>query len=646
MAIKMKRGTTQAWSYGPELIKMENSTAYGADSIIHMEGTNIQMYVYTTSANYWYTKDPSVGGSETPSKIPGLKIPIALSNSDNFHSNKPYRLLVDFQGPSDCTFELIGWSGILYKPDYSQGPFLYEGSDFGTGYLAGFVKWPAEKVGIAEPVPVQIRISLREINYYEELEEGQLGLEYTIANTLKIKAGMPGITKWDQLPYLGDAFVEETPANEGIFNAIRNMQQICEFLTYPITTINLREQNGTPAVFTPTISKPALKGLPYASSKNNTDLMVPLFINFDNYKEASQRMSDMYAENTFNGFPAYGSSCTAAISYALGLKGDYPTNQYPYLSFFVEHSFFDLQLGDIVWRDNHAAMIVRILRDTHGNLQQITTGELTKTHAHYENYSFDDLYAAYEKLYRYTNIANVQYVKSPWVAINNETTSSEYTNSIVYLSKFNQSNYSYEKDPVEIILSNTYQQYGTLILKNDDTGIIKQYGNVGRGPDDPAIFTPEDWDTITWEPGYYTLETPDLLEWGHEEAKPQKFAVIHTETYIHYQPSTKSIACSPSSYNEAEGFRNCAIIRLSNSEGGTIYTWVDNSPYSLSPTGSHCIIIPDYILNLDNGEKRAAVWVSVGYITKYGTIFTQKQRLNLPTTPEDETIDWQHYTIS
>ena len=73
MAIKLRRGTTESWALGPELVQFEYSQTKGKDSVIRAEGTELEMYVYTTSANEWWTASPNGEGQST-GKIPGLPI--------------------------------------------------------------------------------------------------------------------------------------------------------------------------------------------------------------------------------------------------------------------------------------------------------------------------------------------------------------------------------------------------------------------------------------------------------------------------------------------------------------------------------------------------------------------------------------------
>ena len=220
MAIKMKRGTTESWALGPELVDFSRSVTKDKDSVIRAEGVELEMYVYTESANEWYTRNPSAGNAETDGKIPGLPIAFGI-DLNKYNPNNTYQLKIMFDGPADCTLEHIWESGILERPDYSTGPWIHVGDDFASGNIMGFVKWPAEKVGAVKPVPIKIKASFREVGAYEELEEGQLGLEYTKDGDVKAKAGIPGVSKWNELPYI-NIQADWNAADESYPEAIKN----------------------------------------------------------------------------------------------------------------------------------------------------------------------------------------------------------------------------------------------------------------------------------------------------------------------------------------------------------------------------------------------------------------------------------------
>ena len=63
---QVKRGSTASWSLGPELVHWENFNVWGKDSIIHCEGTDLEMNVYTASANYFYDENRQLEDFKRP----------------------------------------------------------------------------------------------------------------------------------------------------------------------------------------------------------------------------------------------------------------------------------------------------------------------------------------------------------------------------------------------------------------------------------------------------------------------------------------------------------------------------------------------------------------------------------------------------
>jgi hypothetical protein len=118
MAIKLKRGTTESWALGPELVDFGYSSTKGKDSVIRAEGTELEMYVYTTSANEWWTGSPSWDAPST-GKIPGLPIYVNGKRKPGQASGDGgagCTLKIYFEAPSDCTLEYLNGQGSLYTP--------------------------------------------------------------------------------------------------------------------------------------------------------------------------------------------------------------------------------------------------------------------------------------------------------------------------------------------------------------------------------------------------------------------------------------------------------------------------------------------------------------------------------------------------
>jgi hypothetical protein len=63
---QIKRGSTASWSLGPEMVQWENLDVWGKDSLIHCEGTDLEMNVYTASANYFYDENGQLENFKRP----------------------------------------------------------------------------------------------------------------------------------------------------------------------------------------------------------------------------------------------------------------------------------------------------------------------------------------------------------------------------------------------------------------------------------------------------------------------------------------------------------------------------------------------------------------------------------------------------
>ena len=97
---QIKRGSTASWSLGPEMVHWENLDVWGKDSLIHCEGTDLQMNVYTASANYFYDEN---GQLEDVKRL-GLWLIKPDEISWNMSEQVEFKCWTD--GPSDCWLEV------------------------------------------------------------------------------------------------------------------------------------------------------------------------------------------------------------------------------------------------------------------------------------------------------------------------------------------------------------------------------------------------------------------------------------------------------------------------------------------------------------------------------------------------------------
>jgi hypothetical protein len=80
----------------------------------------------------------------------------------------------------------------LLKPNSLNFEADYETGHGSFPYF--LIRWPEEKAGTVDPVEATLYISIRRPDGCEELEEGQLGIEYTTDGEVRLKAGKPGVS--------------------------------------------------------------------------------------------------------------------------------------------------------------------------------------------------------------------------------------------------------------------------------------------------------------------------------------------------------------------------------------------------------------------------------------------------------------------
>ena len=193
---QVKRGTTASWSLGPELVHWEELDVWGKDSIIHCEGTDLEMNVYTSSANYFYDENRQLEDV----KRPGLWL--IKNNEIDWNMADQVVFKCHVEGPSDCWLEVYS---SRVPAIHGQKIYLNAGTvEMTVPYLGEwgiYMRWPEER---ETPAIARVKMSIRVKDAYEELVPGQLGVEYTEDGKVKLKAGMPGLNKWNELPYIGE----------------------------------------------------------------------------------------------------------------------------------------------------------------------------------------------------------------------------------------------------------------------------------------------------------------------------------------------------------------------------------------------------------------------------------------------------------
>ena len=207
MSMQIKRGTTEGWSLGPELVEFDKFKINGSDSTIHCEGNRARVYLGTTSAT-----DFNLSGSKSlgiwlvaPGDLeldPGCyKIAVSCKANDSSSSSTEYgvncydenrNLLSDIDTNRSLAFHVADGESTFFVPADTVLKICIS------------LFW-SENVQKCDRT---ITLSIRKINDYGELLPGQLGCEYfDDFGSCAIKIGTQNAqgtsSKWSDLTYLG-----------------------------------------------------------------------------------------------------------------------------------------------------------------------------------------------------------------------------------------------------------------------------------------------------------------------------------------------------------------------------------------------------------------------------------------------------------
>lgn len=213
MSMQIKRGTTDGWQLGPELIDFGKLSVNGNDSTIHCEGTTARIYIGTTSAADFDNNGTKSTGIwlVRPGELtlPEGQYAISIKSSSADEKNTvnvgslPWGILVqnkDYESVYGDDGDLCNCPGGSY---ITTRFFTVTDDISGTINLAA--TWNAS---LLNRVATNIQVSIRKVNDYGVLLPGQIGCEYfdEYGNSA-IKIGKHdeanGASKWNELKYVG-----------------------------------------------------------------------------------------------------------------------------------------------------------------------------------------------------------------------------------------------------------------------------------------------------------------------------------------------------------------------------------------------------------------------------------------------------------
>ena len=216
-----------------------------------------------------------------------------------------------------------------------------------------------------------------------------------------------------------------------------------------------------------------IKGIPYSSVKE-CDKFVGIEVSFKTFMTAvHNRRSVLYTEQIDqppyhgkNGVLYYGTVCSAAVDYALGLKAPYGTSLIKKCGLFALVSPQDIsaaRVGDILWTSGHELMIYDIVRDADDSTKvtRVSVFESAVQPAAIISYDLAAFMKRWERakwvLYRYERLAEtIQYTPVPFVNIEDEVWPAYPYNDIICPSRGDEAAYRAGEDVVINVLDPDY----------------------------------------------------------------------------------------------------------------------------------------------------------------------------------------------
>lgn len=270
---------------------------------------------------------------------------------------------------------------------------------------------------------------------------------------------------------------------QGKLNAIKKAYQLTEF---PFKPVGVIEKNKGYGSYLPDVE---YKGMIYSSTKE-IGTSVPGAVSFYTFATAvrnprSKLYSDHINELPYHGTNCrayYGTVCSSLVSYALGRS----FNSYGFVeSDLMEDIDYkvpeDLEVGDVLWREQHVAIITDMLRDQDNRVQMVEISESIHDGCVRRQYKRDAVIKkmtdSFEKVLRYSFYeGNTQYEAYPqFVPVAEEEPAPIEYNENLCVDKGDRSNYLVGED----VTINIFSPYDSVTVYRDN----ERYASFIKGND-------------------------------------------------------------------------------------------------------------------------------------------------------------------
>ena len=319
---------------------------------------------------------------------------------------------------------------------------------------------------------------------------------------------------------LADAPVvpEDHPA---ITCMIKKAHQIAEIQWTPLRQIPTLSDSWLPGGTT-------MYGIPYSSVKEK-DKFVGQEVSFYTFMSAVHNSrSVIYTEDVkvspYQGVNCgiyYGTVCSMAVNYALGIERPIESKMYATHPLFAEVKRQDVNNifpGDVLWSKGHVVLLLSIQKDDIGNPQSFSILE-SSGNTRIKHYSVSDFIKRWEKngwiAYRYLKLEeNTNYTPLPFVHLNGDSECVPRYNDDLCTSRGDHVCFREGEDVVVNVLSSSYQ---TMSINREQSEFQS------------LLINAEDVTLSGLPYGHYRVR----LENSAKSSEEISFEMVDTRVYVH-----------------------------------------------------------------------------------------------------------------
>lgn len=243
----------------------------------------------------------------------------------------------------------------------------------------------------------------------------------------------------------------DKPVSQGVENALKRARQLVDFKWTPVRHFpsGVNSENPAGSTFLDTYVKRwrPLVGMNYSSVRKREKYLC-FNVSFETFFSALANPNSVLYEHPVHGegpgvSSYYGIVCSAFASYVVGFP--YRTPNYcmarePGITEVDATVLENIQLGDLIQKPKHVAVITDIQRDVNGKVHIVTVSEsvrplclrLDYTPEEFYHYWLEDGY----HVYRYEGIHNQTYTPSPYAPIEGDPVMEKPPVNTVFMSNY------------------------------------------------------------------------------------------------------------------------------------------------------------------------------------------------------------------